>query len=186
MPILPIFTQYPAEGAIIGRLLAGYSDLEIGLMFCVMIARDDFNAALKTMYRVRGESQRILLADALARERFRSLGLGTQFEMVVGSMHHCRKIRNQFAHCAWYGDASGSVTFASLEEMAERHESFVGFDALPVRRVGLGLLQMHEAYFEYVDAVLVWLQHEAKVLLGKATSNPFERPKQLDQPPLHS
>jgi hypothetical protein len=39
-----IFTKYPKEAAIIGRLLAGYGELEISLMNCVQVARDDLDA----------------------------------------------------------------------------------------------------------------------------------------------
>jgi hypothetical protein len=84
--MMAIFHQYPDEAQVIGRLLAGYSELEILLMHCVMTVRDDFNVALKTMYRTRGEKQRIQIADAMARQPFHSIGCGTQFEMAIGSM----------------------------------------------------------------------------------------------------
>jgi hypothetical protein len=49
--ILPPFKKFSAEGEAIGRLLAGYSNLEIGLMHCVQMARGgDLDTVLKKMF----------------------------------------------------------------------------------------------------------------------------------------
>ena len=37
--IMPAFGRHPQEGAIVGRLLVGYADLELELCFCVAFAR---------------------------------------------------------------------------------------------------------------------------------------------------
>ena len=60
--ILRPFQKFADEGATIGRLLAGYSTLEIGLMNCVQVAIDDFDTVLKTMFKQRGR-------DAALRKR---------------------------------------------------------------------------------------------------------------------
>jgi len=65
MPILNAFLNFPNEAAIIGRLLAGYSDLEVGMMHCAQVVRDDLDTVLKTMFRTRGETQRIDVAAVL-------------------------------------------------------------------------------------------------------------------------
>jgi hypothetical protein len=51
--IMPAFADFPAEAEIIGRLLAEYTNLEVGLMNCVQVVRLDFDAVLKTMFRAR-------------------------------------------------------------------------------------------------------------------------------------
>src|SRR6266849_11095561 len=79
--ILPPFDTFQAEAAIIGKLLAGYTTLEVGLMHCIQVVRDDFDAVLKAMFRARGETQRIDVADALGRHFYHDRGLGTEFEM---------------------------------------------------------------------------------------------------------
>ena len=186
MSLLPIFIQYPEEGAIIGRLLAGYSELEVGLMLCVIAIRNDLNMALKTMYRIRGEAERIRVADGLSRQYFHAIKLGTPFEMTIGAMDHCRKIRNQYSHCVWYGDGSGFVKFSPLDEMAREHEVFTSFEGLPLRRVDLKLLQSQEAYFDHVSNLLIWLRHQATVLLGRAKANPYPKPKVLGRPDLYT
>ena len=46
---MPAFHRFPDEAAIVGRLLAAYAELEIGLLHCVSAARDDFDAVLKAL-----------------------------------------------------------------------------------------------------------------------------------------
>lgn len=41
--IMPVFSQFPVEGAIIGRLLAGYGDLDFDLCSCIGSATDDLD-----------------------------------------------------------------------------------------------------------------------------------------------
>jgi hypothetical protein len=107
MPILTAFVKYPEEGAIIGHLITAYATLEIDLLNCVVAARNDFDAALKALFRTRGETQRIDVADALGRQLYCQHNLGTAFSMAIGALRHCLKMRNQYAHCNWYDDRSG-------------------------------------------------------------------------------
>jgi hypothetical protein len=117
--ILGPFLKFPDEAAIIGRLSAGYTTLEIGLMHCVQVVRDDFDAVLKAMFRGRGETARIDIADALGRHFYDDRGLATEFGMAVGAVRYCLKIRNQYAHCVWYDDNSGKLAFVNVEEIAK-------------------------------------------------------------------
>jgi hypothetical protein len=114
--ILGPFLKFPEEAAIIGRLSAGHTMLELDLMNCVQVVRDDLDAILKAMFRVRGETARIDIADALGRHFYDDRGLGTEFAMAIGAVRHCLKIRNQYAHCIWYDDYSGKLAFSNIEE----------------------------------------------------------------------
>jgi len=102
--VMPAFQRFPAEAAIIGRLLAEYAELEIALLDCVSAAREDFDATLKAMFRVRGETARINVGDALGHQVYDRLGLRADFELAVSAMRYCLKIRNQYAHCNWDDD----------------------------------------------------------------------------------
>ena len=65
--ILAPFRKFAAEGAAVGRLLAGYSNVEVGLLHCVVAGRGgDLDTVLKKMFRVRGETRRINEAEKLA------------------------------------------------------------------------------------------------------------------------
>jgi hypothetical protein len=50
--ILASFKKFSEEGATVGRLLAGYSNIEVGLMHCVSVTRN-VDTALKTMLKTR-------------------------------------------------------------------------------------------------------------------------------------
>ena len=52
--------SFHKEAAIIARLLAGYTNLEVELMHCVQVVRDDFDAVLKAMFRPRVGSRKTL------------------------------------------------------------------------------------------------------------------------------
>jgi hypothetical protein len=181
MSIKSAFLKFVDEAAIIGRLLAGYSDLELALAHCAQTVRNDFDTVLKTMFRTRGESQRIEVADAFGRQYYHALKLGTQFEMGIGAIKYCLKIRNQYAHCVWWDDYSGQLTFANLEEVAKSNALLKDFQSLTSFHVEVPLLQAQEAYFDYTDALLVWVNHEGGFRNG-TKKQPLVMPAHLVQP----
>src|ERR1700731_2664538 len=115
-----VHQRFPIEMAMVGRLLTRYADLEITLLNTVQRARRaDLDATLKTMFRARSITQRIDIADGLGRQVYRDLHLGTQFEMAVGNMRFCCRIRSQYSHCIWHDNLSGILGFVNLDELAE-------------------------------------------------------------------
>jgi hypothetical protein len=183
-PFLPAFAKFPDEAAIIGRLLAGYSKLEISLMNCVHVIRDDFDTVFKAMFRVRGETQRIDIADAFGRQFYRRHHLGTQFETAVAAVRYCLKIRNQHAHCVWYDDLSGKLAFTNLEETAEKHEFTKDLMTLKIFYVDMPLVQEQEEYFFYADILLGWVNFEGRRRVGKKSIPSMPTPRQMTQPLL--
>jgi len=184
-PILNPFLKFPDEAAIIGRLSAGYTTLEVGLMNCVQVVRDDFDAILKAMFRVRGETNRIDIADALGRHFYVDGRLGTEFGMAIGAVKHCMKIRNQYAHCVWYDDHSGNLAFVNVEEIAKDNARLVDLQSLTTLHVDVPILQAQEEYFVYADELLAWTNYEGRLRDGKIRTNPLTKPNQIQPPPLH-
>lgn len=170
--ILSSFVRHPEEAAVIGRLIAGYGELEFDLAYCVRWIIDDEDAAFKVMFRAPGEMQRILMADALARTRMPVGKARTTFEQVIAGMHHCRKIRNQYAHCHWHEHADGTLCFINLEEIAAQHDAVV-ISSVTQRVLTLDLLREQESFFVNVHDRVVWLISEAQVWAGIQTSNPY-------------
>src|SRR4051794_31432912 len=79
------FQLCPEEGAIIGRLLAGYGELEVDLALCVAATLDDdVDTAFRIMFRLRGESQRIEIADAFIQQHY-SAGLRSEYGEALGA-----------------------------------------------------------------------------------------------------
>lgn len=167
MAILLAFQDFPAEAALIGRLLAGYADLEIDLMHCAKAARGDLDLALKAMFRGRGNAQRIDIADALARQPYHGLGIGTDFERAIVAVRYCLRIRNLYAHCTWWNDYSGQLAFANLEELAKEQVPVQDLHGLSVHHVTVPHLQSQFAYFEHADDLLVGVIQEGNRRWGR-------------------
>jgi hypothetical protein len=55
--IIPCFSEHQAEteGKIIGRLLAGYGELELSMCACLAAVTNNLDGAIKTLFRGRGE-----------------------------------------------------------------------------------------------------------------------------------
>jgi hypothetical protein len=101
--MFPIHNTFPREMSVIGRLLVDYGELELDLMNYVQVARSfDLNATLKAMFRVRGESNRIDIADGLGRTAYVAVNLETEFDSMIAAMKHCLRIRNKYAHAYWH------------------------------------------------------------------------------------
>jgi hypothetical protein len=183
--VMPAFHTFPNEARIIGRLLAGYAELEIDLLHCVSVARDDFDAVLKAMFRARGETRRINIADALGRQLYRKLKLGTDFEMAISAMRYCLRIRNQYSHCNWYDDRSGRLAFVNVEEIAKVNELISGFDDLTRYYIDVPTLEDQERYFAYTDALLSYANYEGRFRQGKLKTQILSKPAQIGQPALH-
>ena len=48
--LLEPFAAFPAEGALVGKLLLAYGELENVLCSCVAMARDDMDMVVKAMF----------------------------------------------------------------------------------------------------------------------------------------
>ena len=183
--MLASFVKFHEEAAIIGRLLGGYTTLELDLMNCVQIVRDDFDAIFKAMFRVRGETNRIDVADALGRHYYHDHGIGQEFEIAIGVIRSCLRIRNQYAHCVWYDDNSSKLAFVDLEQIAKTNAKLQDLTSLTIFHVDVPLLQSQEEYFAYADDLLRWTNFEGRLRAGTASSNPTQKPKQLMPPKLN-
>jgi hypothetical protein len=83
--ILAPFPRFSKEASAVGRLLSGYSTLELTLMNSVHMGRGgDLNAVLKSMFCIRGESRRIAKAETLGGPAYDALGLGAEFRRAIG------------------------------------------------------------------------------------------------------
>jgi hypothetical protein len=197
--LTPAFDRYPKEAAIVGRLLAGYAELEFQLGLCAERAlrksehpgypesvphkADNRHVALKALYRLRSESGRLQVADALARSEYTYLGLEAPYADAIGAIRHCLKIRNQFAHCHWGTDPYIGLIFTDLEENARGVGDFT-FDST-WRSIDLALLQLQEAYFEYTMRCLEFIHGEFRVRAKMASSHPHAKPTKTLQPLLY-
>jgi hypothetical protein len=181
MTILPAFLRLPQEAAIIGRLLAGYGELEFEFADCVKHFSHDMHSAFAALFRLRTESGRIQVADALIRGPITALGLGTQYKDAYDAMLHCLKIRNQYAHCHWL-EQDGELLFTMLDHAFDGPET----KSLTIRVALLSTLQAQETYFDYTRRCFWFLSHETQRLRGQLRDNPFSMPLRMQPAILHT
>jgi hypothetical protein len=182
--ILTPFKTFQHEGATVGRLLAGYSNLEIGLLHCVQVAIDDFDKAFKKLFGARGEWNRLQAGLKLGLPAYVKLNLDSDFESAVKAMDRCREIRNQYAHWTWWDDNSGQLAFANLEPLAKQIAHVSNFDQLQAQHVSADLLDEQEAYFVYVDHYLAFVNYEGRFLSGKLRERIYKKPTYRPPPAL--
>jgi hypothetical protein len=186
-PLLKGFTNFPKEGALVGRLLAAYGELEIDVMNCVGIVTklNDINDALKTMYRHRGENKRLNNAERLGLPHYTRRGLGGEFSSALGAVRECLLVRNLYSHCQWYDDNTDELAFVNLEEIAKRKAHVKAISDANRFHVTVPFLQDQEAYFQETSRFIHWLNYEYRFLGGEFPNRLIARPAQRPPPPLH-
>jgi hypothetical protein len=175
--------HHPTEVAAIGRMLARYPDLEFGLLEAINAAHEDFDALFKAMFRARGETRRLEIANARGRNKFYAIELGADFEMTMGVLQRCLKIRNQYAHCLWHISPQ-VMGFVNLEERAKDNKP-LSENPFTYRKTTPALVKQQESFFGYAEDLLLWLQEEAIARHGKPLPQRYPKPKQEELPPLY-
>src|ERR1051326_7993071 len=94
--IMPAFGRRPKEAAHIGNMLAGYGELEYDLAQCLSSVLGDKHAGFRAFFRMKGESSRIEVTDALIKGPFHEVGLGDGYNEALGAIRWCKSIRNQY------------------------------------------------------------------------------------------
>lgn len=189
--IMPSFMdsigQMRPESAIIGRLLAGYGELEVSMMFCVAILPgNDLDTATKSTFSVRGEKDRIDRAAALLKPDYSAAGFGAELTDTISDMHWCREIRNQFSHCQWISwHRHLGLKFVNLEDVAAMSGTIRKL-ATASHDVSLSILQDQEAYFNYVMACFSALAQAFKCKVAAKPNRGLPRPAKMARPQKHS
>ncbi len=179
--IIPAFARFPKEAEIVGRLLAGYGEIEWEICTCLGEAIDDNEAAARALYRTRGEKQRIDIADALMRHLYNKAGMLNDYVEAISAAHWCRRIRNQFSHCRWWDDPNG-LYFLDLERGAQA----AGPVMAKVFHIDIGLLEKQETFFRYTLTALTYLNREIRVRDGRLKNHRWTMPHKSPKPPLHT
>jgi hypothetical protein len=186
--IIPEFRNAPNEAMIIGRILAGYSELEVELLGCVMrVKNNNVDQAVRALYSERGERRRIEKAKAIIGKPYIKAGLEREYVQCIADLDHCRLIRNQYAHCQWYYTAREGLCFADLERLANQPANIAAL--MPARLpVDVTLLSQQEQFFKYVQKCLWYLdEHYSLSQQAAPKSNPLcPLPRAMTPPPLHN
>jgi hypothetical protein len=186
--IMPCFDNCPKEGDIIGRLLAGYGELELEMCDCVAATTDDLDGAIKRLFGRRGEERRIKTADEMMRAHYASAGLASKYDPTIANMHWCRTVRNQYAHCNWYYTAAEGLCFVDLEHTAKLRRKI---ESVVAHRypIDVALLKQQENYFTYVRYCYWHLAESCRMARRKKVrrGGPLHQwPPLLARPPMHN
>ena len=192
MTLMPCFGphQAPAEGMPIGRLLAGYGELEVSMCSCLIAIEGQFDTPIRQLFNERSAEKRIKESKKALTPEYTKAGLHIELAEALQDMEWCRKIRNQYAHCQWYWTSKDGLCFVNLEELAKRPDTI---ENLMDNRhsIDVNMLDAQENYFSYVKECLTHLEFEYR-RWNQPRSAPqrsnlvFPKPSKITRPPWHN
>jgi hypothetical protein len=149
------------EGIIIGRLLAGYGELELGMCSCLIAVEGMFDRPIRLLFSQRGEKLRMKTAERALKSDYANTGLLDDLMQALESLDWCRQIRNQYSHCHWYWTSQEGLCFVNLEELAQQVTTIT--DLMANRHsIDVTLLTAQENYFWYVKECFIHLDFAYK------------------------
>lgn len=175
--MMPAFEQWPKEAAIVARLLGGYGELEFMMGVCLGRALNDFKKSMRILFRTRGETARIELADALTGDFARENGLYDKYSDALGGIRACKNIRNQFSHCHWATTVHG-LFYVDLNAAADAGDKF----EYKWKHASLSSLEEMESYFRYTHNCFLHVESELHARRGGPALLAFPMPSKR-QPP---
>jgi hypothetical protein len=179
-----------AEGIILGRLLAGYGELEMEMCACLIAVEYQFDSPVREIFGKPGAEKRIKLAKKLLMNDFTNAGLQAGLAEALGDMDWCREIRNQYAHCQWFWTSQDGLCFVNLESLARQSTPITQLTSARFP-VSAALLTEQEDFFFYVkccfkhlsDAYKDW---DRKQTAPRKPSYVFPKPSKVARPILHN
>lgn len=174
------FDYFKREGDLIGRLVVEYGELEWTLCLLVSHVAQDLDLAVKTLYRTRGENQRINLADALIRNRI-DPKVKQIYEETIARMRTCLKLRNQYAHSNWLRSGNDRLCYIDIEGLAERND-VVSMDDMTLYQLDMDIIEDQARFFTEVAQNLNYLCMEVQYLNGSTTLTGFHYVQNISPP----
>lgn len=184
LKVAPWQIRFPKEAQLVGAILAGYGELEFELFQCASSSMNDLNTAFRAMFRMRNESQRIELADALVAPAIAKHKLAGEYGHAIGAIRLCRTIRNNFAHCHWRSfDEPLLLQYCNLENAANSKQ---GDPIIRFKNVSIDLLEQQVSYFGYCSDWLQHIHYEIERRSGRIGAHTWPAPTVRPQPKIHS
>jgi hypothetical protein len=186
--ILTELDKHPDERDLIGKIILAYGVLEVSLLESVRAALDDdVYTATRVLYRLKSESNRLEVADALVRYKMASKKLGPAWEDAYGAYKFCKNIRNAYAHSTWISDPDGTLRFGDLEKAAKTSGGKSQVQFKPLNKT---VLKTQYAYFTHANHLILWALDQYQKAAGLPRKLPdhqyVTKPKRIPQPKLDS
>ena len=166
------FDRFRREGEIIGRLVIEYGELEWDLCLLVSTVIGDQDAAVKALYRVRGETSRIDIGDALVRNKLPTGVDAAIYSDTIAGMRKCLSIRNKYAHANWTNTTAPDLVFLDIERLAKSDDR-IDLSNIRPSKLSLVILEDQQRYFTQVMQNLRYLNMECRSLLGENLQNGY-------------
>ena len=191
--LMPCFQPNQAflEGIILGRLLAGYGELELTMCQCMMATRGgDFDQPIRRVFGERGGEKRIKNARKDLLPDYTQATLQDLLTETLDDLEWCRQIRNQYAHCFWYWTQAEGLCFVNLEELAQQSGA-IGTLMANRHPIDAALLGNQEAFFFYVKESFTHLADAYKswMVKSKMPLRPvygYPKPDKVGRPTKHN
>ncbi|AUC94590.1 hypothetical protein CWS35_10175 [Bradyrhizobium sp. SK17] len=177
----PAFDRFTAEGALVGRMLSSFGEIEVSLCRNAAQATLLGDTLMKALYAIRTTSTRIETAHRLMQPYFKQHGILDDYQNTMDTVWHCLKIRNQYAHCNWGDNLTAGLFFADLQVSADS-DNF----SHTWRHVDVPLLEQQFTYFGWTMEMIEFTHHEMGVKMGHIQSHVWPRPKVPAPAPLHN
>jgi hypothetical protein len=134
---MPAFRNRPKASSVVGRILAGYGDLELmlsQLMGMAIASKRPVRSihtvpqhriyyeriGLQKLYTIRGGDERIKKIKQVCKPAFAAVGLQQELQDLLKMVDTCRRYRNLFSHCLWARSKHRGLFFVDLEEHAKQ------------------------------------------------------------------
>lgn len=175
------FERHPAELAVVGKIVLAYGELELAFMDTVRaVLNEDLARSARIIYRLKSESNRLEIADALLAPALGAYAFGGMWNEAYCALKFCKNVRNQYAHAQWVND-DGQLRFGDLEEAAQsKGDKF----KIRLRPISLAALKKQLAYFEYAHHLIMWLGDQVRLVNGQPRMIDVKvpKPKKVIQP----
>jgi hypothetical protein len=195
MSLMPCFVPGQAydEGIIIGRLLAGYGEIELQMCACLIAIEGIYDIPIREIFTERGAEKRIRNGRKALWQDFAKANLTVDLTEALADMDWCRQIRNQYSHCHWYWTSQEGLCFINLEELAKQPTQILSLTANR-HPIDVPLLQRQEEYFWYVkqcfmhltDAYKAWDQAQTRSWGRRPSISVYPKPPKIQRPPAHN
>lgn len=177
------FDRFKHEGNVIGRMVLEYGDLEWDLCLLVSHVIDDMDIAVKALYRSRGETQRIDIADALIRNRLDDPKFKQTYETTLAHMRVCLTIRNRYAHANWLHAGSDKLVYIDVEELAKSNAP-IDMQNMQLYHVDRQTVEDQSRFFNEVMQNMRYLNMEIQFLKGLSSLTGFHYVSNIIRPKM--
>lgn len=162
--LLNQFEKHPRQRELIGNIILAYGELEFVLKDLLRsVLDDDLMTAVRVMYRLRSEANRLTVADAIIRPKMEVQGVLACYLDAYCAMFACKNVRNRYAHAQYITD-QGELWVGDLDEAAKSNGPTA---KIRFKVVTLQHLKQEWDYFTYAEHALIYAANQYRIKTGQ-------------------